>query len=123
MAGVIEAARVLSQYRFPGSIAFVGLSGEEQGLNGGAILAQHAIDAGWNIDAVVNNDMIGNITGVNGVTNNTTAGCFQRVHGTSKQSRKRGKEDLRVAKSTRRRGISPDMLMKWRTDTFQISTS
>ena len=61
MAGVIEAARVLSQYRFPGSIAFVGLSGEEQGLNGGAILAQHAIDAGWNIDAVVNNDMIGNI--------------------------------------------------------------
>jgi hypothetical protein len=76
MAGVIEAARVLSQYRFPGSIAFVGLSGEEQGLNGGAILAQHAIDAGWNIDAVVNNDMIGNITGVNGVTNNTTARVF-----------------------------------------------
>src|SRR5690606_20239420 len=31
MAGVIEAARILSQYRFPSSIAFVGLSGEEQG--------------------------------------------------------------------------------------------
>lgn len=76
MAGVIEAARVLSQYRFAGSIGFVGLSGEEQGLNGGAILAQHAIDEGWNIDAVVNNDMIGNITGVNGVTNNTTARVF-----------------------------------------------
>src|SRR6056300_435693 len=53
MAGVIEAARVLSQYRFAGSIGFVGLSGEEQGLNGGAILAQHAIDEGWNIDAVI----------------------------------------------------------------------
>ncbi|MEC9086116.1 MAG: M28 family metallopeptidase, partial [Pseudomonadota bacterium] len=76
MAGVIEAARVLSQYRFPGSIAFVGLSGEEQGLNGGSILAQHAIDAGWNIDAVLNNDMIGNIRGVNGVINNTTARVF-----------------------------------------------
>jgi len=76
MAGVIEAARVLSKYRFPGSIAFVGLSGEEQGLNGGAILAQHAIGAGWNIDAVINNDMIGNVTGVNGVTNNTTARVF-----------------------------------------------
>lgn len=76
MAGVIEAARVLSQYRFAGSIGFVGLSGEEQGLNGGAILAQHAIDEGWNIDAVINNDMIGNITGVNGVTNNTTARVF-----------------------------------------------
>ena len=76
MAGVIEAARVLSQYRFAGSIGFVGLSGEEQGLNGGAILAQHAIDEGWNIDAVINNDMIGNVTGVNGVTNNTTARVF-----------------------------------------------
>lgn len=76
MAGVLEAARVLSQYRFPGSIAFVGLSGEEQGLNGGAILARHALDNGWNIDAVLNNDMIGNITGVNGVTDNTTARVF-----------------------------------------------
>lgn len=76
MAGVLEAARVLSQYRFPGSIAFVGLSGEEQGLYGGAILARYAIDNGWNLDAVLNNDMIGNITGVNGVTNNTTARVF-----------------------------------------------
>lgn len=76
MAGVIEAARVLSQYQFAGSIAFVGLSGEEQGLNGGAILARHIIEEGWNLDAVLNNDMIGNITGVNGVTNNTTARVF-----------------------------------------------
>jgi hypothetical protein len=76
MAGVLEAARVLSQYRFPGSIAFVGLSGEEQGLYGGAILARHAIENGWNLDAVLNNDMIGNITGVNGVTDNTTARVF-----------------------------------------------
>lgn len=76
MAGVIEAARVLSNHRFPGSIAFVGLSGEEQGLHGGAILAGYAIENGWNIDAVINNDMIGNITGVNGVTNNTTARVF-----------------------------------------------
>ena len=76
MAGVLEAARVLSQYRFKGSIAFVGLSGEEQGLYGGAILARHAIANGWNLDAVLNNDMIGNITGVNGVTNNTTARVF-----------------------------------------------
>ncbi len=76
MAGVIEAARVLSQYRFQGSIAFVGLSGEEQGLYGGRILAQHAIANDWNIEAVINNDMIGNITGVNGVTNNATARVF-----------------------------------------------
>ncbi len=76
MAGAIEAARVLSQYRFPASVALVGLSGEEQGLHGGRILAQYAIDNGWNLDAVLNNDMIGNITGVNGVSNNTTARVF-----------------------------------------------
>ena len=76
MAGAIEAARVLSQYRFPASIALVGLSGEEQGLHGGRILAQYAIDNGWNLDAVLNNDMIGNITGINGVSNNTTARVF-----------------------------------------------
>ncbi len=76
MAGVLEAARVLSQYQFAGSIAFVGLSGEEQGLYGGAILAEHALAEGWQIEAVINNDMIGNITGVNGVSNNATARVF-----------------------------------------------
>jgi Zn-dependent M28 family amino/carboxypeptidase len=76
MAGVLEAARVLSNYRFAGSIAFVGLSGEEQGLYGGAILAKHAIAQNWRIQAVINNDMIGNITGINGVTNNSTARVF-----------------------------------------------
>ena len=39
MAGTIEAARVLSRYEFPHSIAYVGLSGEEQGLFGGQGLA------------------------------------------------------------------------------------
>lgn len=76
MAGVLEAARVLTQYRFAGSIGFVGLSGEEQGLYGGAILAEHALAEGWQIEAVINNDMIGNITGVNGVSNNATARVF-----------------------------------------------
>lgn len=76
MAGVIEAARVLSQYQFEGSIIYTGLSGEEQGLNGGAILAAYANDQGWQIQAVINNDMIGNIRGINGVINNTTARVF-----------------------------------------------
>lgn len=76
MAGVIETARVLSQYQFDGSIVYTGLSGEEQGLNGGAILAAYANDQGWEIQAVINNDMIGNIRGINGVINNTTARVF-----------------------------------------------
>nr|WP_294135813.1 M28 family metallopeptidase [Pseudohongiella sp.] len=76
MAGTIEAARVLSQYDFAGSIIYAGLSGEEQGLTGGAILAAHALANNWDIKAVINNDMIGNIRGINGVINNTTARVF-----------------------------------------------
>jgi len=76
MAGTIEAARVLSQYDFPGTIVYAGLSGEEQGLFGGRIVAAHALDQGWRIKAVLNNDMIGNITGIDGVTDNTTARVF-----------------------------------------------
>jgi len=76
MAGVIESARVLSQYEFPSSIMYVGLSGEEQGLFGGQILADYAIEKGWRIKAVLNNDMIGNIKGINGVIDNTTARVF-----------------------------------------------
>ena len=76
MAGVIEAARVLSQYRFPGTIILAGLSGEEQGLFGGQHMAQVAKDEGWNIEALLNNDMIGNIEGIDGVIENNTFRVF-----------------------------------------------
>ena len=76
MAGVIEAARVLSQRDFAGSIIYAGLSGEEQGLFGGQIVAAHALEQGWRIKAVINNDMIGNISGIDGVIDNTTARVF-----------------------------------------------
>lgn len=76
MAGTIEAARVLSKYKFENSIIYVGLSGEEQGLFGGAGLAKYAKDKGWNIIGVLNNDMIGNITGVDGVIDNRTFRIF-----------------------------------------------
>ena len=70
MAGAIELARVLSKYRFANSIVYVGLSGEEQGLYGGKGLAQYALDNNWEIIGVLNNDMIGNIEGVDGVIDN-----------------------------------------------------
>ena len=70
MAGAIEAARVLSKYKFENSIIYVGLSGEEQGLFGGKGLAEFAKEKGWEIIGIMNNDMIGNITGVDGVINN-----------------------------------------------------
>ena len=70
MAGTIEAARILSKYKFKHSIAFVGLSGEEQGLFGGAGLAKYAQENNWEIVGLLNNDMIGNIEGVDGVVSN-----------------------------------------------------
>ncbi len=70
MAGTIEAARVLSKYTFENSIIYVGLSGEEQGLYGGKGLAAYAKEKGWEIIGIMNNDMIGNISGVDGVINN-----------------------------------------------------
>lgn len=70
MAGAIEAARVLSKYKFKNSIIYVGLSGEEQGLFGGKGLAAYAKKKNWDIIGILNNDMIGNIKGVDGVINN-----------------------------------------------------
>jgi Zn-dependent M28 family amino/carboxypeptidase len=76
MAGTIEAARVLSKYSFENSILYVGLAGEEQGLFGGKGLAKHAQDQGWEIIGILNNDMIGNIKGVDGVIDNRTFRIF-----------------------------------------------
>ncbi len=76
MAGTIEAARLLTQYQFPTSIVYAGLSGEEQGLFGGRHMAQVARDEGWDIAGVLNNDMIGNIAGIDGVVDNTTFRVF-----------------------------------------------
>ncbi|MDH5365876.1 MAG: M28 family peptidase [Cyclobacteriaceae bacterium] len=76
MSGVMEAARVLSKYKFPTSIIYVGLSGEEQGLYGGKYMAKQAKELGWDIVGVLNNDMIGNIEGVNGVIDNRSFRIF-----------------------------------------------
>jgi hypothetical protein len=76
MAGTIEAARVLSKYNFENSIIYVGLAGEEQGLFGGKGLAEYAQEKGWEIIGILNNDMIGNITGVDGVIDNRTFRIF-----------------------------------------------
>jgi hypothetical protein len=66
-AAVIEAARVLSRHRFPATIVYAALSGEEQGLYGGKILADYARAQGWQVEANLNNDIIGNSCGSDGV--------------------------------------------------------
>ena len=76
IAATLEAARVLSRYPTDATIAFVAVAGEEQGLYGGEIVARHAQREGWNVEAVINTDMIGNIEGITGVIDNSTARVF-----------------------------------------------
>ena len=55
----MECARVLSQYKFPATIIFLMASSEEQGLYGSAHFAKMAKAQGWNLEAVLNNDIVG----------------------------------------------------------------
>jgi Zn-dependent M28 family amino/carboxypeptidase len=92
VAAVIEAARVLSTQRFPATIVYGALSGEEQGLYGGKILADHAKKEGWRIEAVLNNDIIGNSHGADGVHDNSTVRVFSegtKAIETTEQARRR----------------------------------
>ena len=76
MAGTLEAARVLSPYSFNANIVYLGLSGEEQGLFGGAGFAAFVKKNNWEIIGFINNDMIGNIKGVDGVISNVDFRIF-----------------------------------------------
>lgn len=92
VAGTLEAARLLSKYKFNASIIYAALSGEEQGLFGGTIMAKDARSKGYRVQAVLNNDMIGNIEGINGVINNSSCRVFSegtRPNETAKEARER----------------------------------
>src|SRR5664279_2581793 len=58
-AVTMECARVLSQHKFPATIIFLIVAGEEQGLYGSAHFAKMAKAQGWNIEAALNNDIVG----------------------------------------------------------------
>ena len=58
----IECARVLSRHRWPATLVFVAVAGEEQGLLGSAHLAKLAKDQGWQLAGVLNNDIVGGDT-------------------------------------------------------------
>ncbi len=76
VAAVLEAARVLSKHKFPATLVFAVLSGEEQGLLGGKVLADYAKANGWKVEADLNNDIVGNSRGQSGVMDNTHVRVF-----------------------------------------------
>jgi Peptidase family M28 len=58
-AAVMECARVMSKNSFPATVIFITVSGEEQGLLGATYMADKAKKENWNIEAVLNNDIMG----------------------------------------------------------------
>ena len=133
VAGVIEAARVLSrQGPFAKTIVLAALSGEEQGLFGGRQLASLAADSGWIIEGVLNNDIIGHRAGMTGEKNDRAFRVFSEPvpvteTDSSRQARRftGGEVDgisrqlaRYVVRATRRYVPRADAVMIYRLDRF-----
>jgi hypothetical protein len=77
VAAVLECARVMSKHAFSATIIFVGVSGEEQGLLGSGFMSEKAKKENWNIEAVLNNDIMGsNNSNETNITDNTKIRVF-----------------------------------------------
>lgn len=80
VAAVLECARVMSKHSFPATIIFVAVSGEEQSLYGSTYLADKAKKENWNIDAMLNNDIMGsNNSNETNIINNTKVRVFSEA--------------------------------------------
>ena len=91
-SAVLEAARLLSRHKFPATIVYAVLSGEEQGLYGGKVLADYAVAHNWRVEADLNNDIVGNSHGLSGTIDNTHVRVFSegaRTNETAEQARQR----------------------------------
>ena len=132
-AAVMEAARVLSKHKFPGTIVYGVLSGEEQGLLGGKILADYAKAQGWNVVANLNNDIIGNSCGSDIVCDAKTVRVFsegprwqgrealaaqQRSLGGENDSPSRNLSRFLDSLAERHPEIGLDVRQIWRNDRF-----
>ena len=76
VAALIEASRLLSKQDNQATLVFAALSGEEQGLYGGKVLADYAAAQGWQVETDLNNDIVGNSRGQNGAIDNTSVRVF-----------------------------------------------
>lgn len=79
-ATVLECARIMSKHNFPATIIFVTVSGEEQGLLGATYMAKKAKKERWNIEAVLNNDIVGsNNSNETNIVDNTKVRVFSEA--------------------------------------------
>ncbi len=76
-AAVIELARVMAKAKFPATVIFLVVSGEEQGLLGAEHLANQAFEEKWNIEGILNNDIMGsNNSNETNIIDNTRVRIF-----------------------------------------------
>lgn len=121
VAVVLEAARILSRHKFPATLVYGVLSGEEQGLYGGKVLAEYAKAQGWRVEADLNDDIVGGIRGLNGVIDNTRLRVFSegtRDTETADQARQRrfeGGENDSASRNVARyaKGLAEMYLPNW----------
>src|ERR1700743_1647738 len=60
----MELAREMAKHSIPATVIFLAFCGEEQGLDGSAHVAKRAKAEKWNVDAMLNNDIVGNTHGL-----------------------------------------------------------
>jgi Zn-dependent M28 family amino/carboxypeptidase len=121
VAAVIEAARVLSRHQFAATIVYGVLSGEEQDLYGGQVLAEYAKAKGWRVEADLNNDIVGASRGQNGLVNNTRVRLFSegtRDTETAEEARQRrfeGGEDDSASRNVARyvKAVAESYMSNW----------
>jgi hypothetical protein len=101
VAAVMECARVMSKHSFPSTIIFVAFSGEEQGLLGSGFMAQKARAENWNIDAMLNNDIMGsNNSNETNIIDNTRLRVFSESYSVA--------DTGRIAQVIRSQGLEND---------------
>ncbi|MDB5196534.1 MAG: peptidase [Flaviaesturariibacter sp.] len=101
VAAVMECARVMSKHSFPATIIFVAVSGEEQSLLGSTYLANSAKAKGWNIDAMLNNDIMGsNNSNETNIIDNTRLRVFSEAFSVT--------DTGRIAQNIRNLGLEND---------------
>ncbi len=101
VAAVMECARIMSKHSFPATIVFVAFSGEEQGLLGANFMASSARAKNWNIDAMLNNDIMGsNNSNETNIINNTQLRVFSEAYSVT--------DTGRIAQQIRSLGLEND---------------
>jgi hypothetical protein len=132
-AAVMECARIMSKHSFPATIIFVAVSGEEQGLLGSSFMAEKAKKENWNIEAVLNNDIMGsnNSSETNNINNNKvrvfseglsvldTGRAFANIRQLGLENDGKARQLARYVKETGERYVDNlEVVMVYRNDRF-----